>query len=148
VATIKTVQVEAKLIEKFKIEGNMRNHTVYADQPEAGGGANTAPTPVEYTLFSLVACVITVAQVVAKQQKIQLRDIKVKAEADADVDVFMGKSQENRAGFRGIKVITEIDADMSLEEKKAFLETVDQRCPVSDNLKALTPVAYEIKESV
>lgn len=145
-ATIKNVQVEAKLIEKFRIEGNMRHHTVYVDQPEAGGGDNSAPTPLEYTLLSLAACVITISQIVAKQQRIQLRHIDVKVEADIDAEVFMGKGQDNRVGFRGIKVITEIDADMSLEEKKAFLETVDQRCPVSDNLKALTPVAYEIKE--
>lgn len=145
-ATIKNVQVEAKLLEKFKIEGHMRNHTVYVDQPEAGGGDNSAPTPLEYNLLALAACVITIGQIVAKQQRIQLRTLNVNVEADIDADVFMGKGQDNRVGFRGIKVITEIDADMSLAEKKAFLEIVDQRCPVSDNLKALTPVAYEIKE--
>ncbi len=145
-ATVKTVQAEASLIEQFKIQGKVRDHEFYADQPTHAGGNNAGPTPVEYTLFSLAACVVTVAQVIAKQERIKLRKIEVKAEGEVDVDVFMGKGTENRAGFMSIRVITKLDADLSLEEKKTFLEKVDRRCPVSDNLKDLTAVSYQIVE--
>lgn len=143
-ATIKTVTVEAKLLEKFKIEGKIRDHVVYADQPVQGGGTDTAATPLEYTAFSLAACVVTIGQLVARQQRIHLRGLEVRVEGDVDVDVFLGKGEDNRAGLLGLKVVTKIDADLSLEEKKAFLEMVDRRCPVSDNLKEITPVVYEV----
>jgi uncharacterized OsmC-like protein len=145
-ATIKTVKAEAKLLEQFKIEGKIRDHLFYADQPAQAGGTNAGPAPLEYMLFSLAACVVTVGQIMAKQQRINLRGITVKVEGEVDADVFMGKGEENRAGFLGVRIITNIDADMSLDEKKKFLEAVDRRCPVSDNIKEVTPVFYEVVE--
>lgn len=144
-ATIKTVSAEAKLLEQFKIEGKVRDLVFYADQPTHSGGTNVAPAPLEYLVFSLAACIVTVAQIIAKQKRIELRGIEVKAEGDVDVDVFMGKGTENRAGMLAMRIITKIDADMTLEEKRAFLAEIDQRCPVSDNLKALTPIVYEVE---
>lgn len=144
-ATIKTIITESKLVEQFKIEGKIRDLVIYADQPVAAGGTNIAPAPLEYMMFSLGACIVTVAQIIAKQKRIELRGITVKTEGEVDADVFMGKSKENRAGMLGIKVITQIDADMSLAEKQAFLEEIDQRCPVSDNLKLITPITYEVE---
>ena len=34
----------------------------------------------------------------------------------------------------------------TLEEKEAFLEEIDRRCPVSDNLMNLTPVTVQLSE--
>lgn len=145
-ATIKTVKVSANLVDNFKIESQIRQHHIIVDQPPQGGGQDEGPAPVEFLFLSLAACVVTVGQIMAKQKRIPLRNIEARVEGDADIEIFMGKSQENRAGFLGIKVFTKIDADMSLEEKKAFLEELDRRCPVSDNLHYTTPVTLEIEE--
>jgi uncharacterized OsmC-like protein len=37
-----------------------------------------------------------------------------------------------------------VDADLSDEEKKEFLEEVDRRCPISDNLMNTTPVEVKL----
>jgi len=145
-ATIKTVKASAKLLEQFKLEGKIRDHVFYADQPTQMGGTDAGPAPLEYMMFSLAACVVTVGQIMAKQQRIGLRGLEVNVEGEVDTEVFMGKSQNNRAGFIGIRVITKIDADMTLEEKQQFLEAIDRRCPVSDNLKQITPVSYVVVE--
>ena len=52
--------------------------------------------------------------------------------------------KRRRAGFQSITAKVKIDADLSEEEKKEFLEEVDRRCPVSDNLMKLTPVTVKL----
>jgi uncharacterized OsmC-like protein len=143
-ARMKTVSVEAKLDEKFKIDVKAGAHVMVVDQPRAGGGADAGPTPLEYFFASLAGCIGTVARIVANQKRIPLRGIDMKIEGDFDVETLLGKSKENRAGFAGIKVILKIDADMSKAEKESFIHEIESRCPVSDNIACSTPVAIEI----
>lgn len=144
-ATMKTVQVEATLQEKFKIETRIRNHVAYIDQPVAGGGTDAGPTPLEYFLMSLAGCLASVARIIAHQKKIQLRALSLSVEGDLDLDVLVGKNQVNRPGFRDIKVKVKLDADLSPAEKVAFLEEVERRCPVSDNIAKGTPVSVRLE---
>ncbi|MCK5524600.1 MAG: OsmC family protein [Thiomargarita sp.] len=144
--TIKKIEVSAALVDNFKFESKIRNHRIIIDQPPQGGGKDEGPSPLEFACLSLAACVLTVGQIVAKQKRIKLRNFDVRVESEVDSDGFMGKSKENRVGFFGYKIIAKIDADISLEEKKAFLEEVDHRCPISENLQNNTPVTVELEE--
>ena len=117
-ATIKKVCIEANIDSKFKIKSNIRNHVVYIDQPKESGGEDTGPTPLEYLLFSLAGCIASIGRIMANQKKIDLKSMEVKVEGQLDVETFLGKSQENRAGFKDIKVMVKIDAPLSLEEKE------------------------------
>jgi putative redox protein len=143
-ATVKQVQVEAILGPKFKIESQIREHTLYVDQPANAGGENAGPTPLEYMFLSLAGCIATIGRIVARQKRIELRGMTVKVEGELDVEVLMGKPSDKRAGFTGLKIIAAIDADISKEEKEAFLHEVDRRCPVSENLRNLTPMQFEV----
>jgi uncharacterized OsmC-like protein len=143
--TIKTVSVDAAQVDGFKIEAKMRQHTAIIDQPVAGGGTDSGPTPLEYLFISLASCVVTIGHIVAKQRHLPVRKIEVHIEGNVDTDVFMGKSTEARAGFSGIRVLTKIDADMTREEKEAFLHDVDLRCPISDNIQYLTPIEFVVE---
>lgn len=144
-ATIKQVQVEAHLGERFKIESRIHDHVVYVDQPKAGGGEDAGPTPLEYMFLSLAACIATLGRIVAKQKRINLRGMDVKVEGELDVEALMGRNPQARSGFTGIKVTAKIDADLSQGEKEQFLHEVDLRCPVSDNLKNLTPLSFAVE---
>lgn len=139
---IKTVSVDANQVDGFKIETKSRQHIAMVDQPPAGGGTDSGPTPLEYLFVSLGSCVVTIGHIIAKQRHLPVRKIEVHIEGEVDTDVFMGKSVEARAGFSGIRVHTKIDADMSQAEKEAFLRDIDARCPISDNIQRLTPVEY------
>jgi putative redox protein len=75
-----------------------------------------------------------------------VRKIEVHIEGEVDTDVFMGKNREARAGFSGIRVLTKIDADMSQEEKEAFVRDIDARCPISDNIHNLTPIKFIVEQ--
>lgn len=143
-AKMKTVGVEARLDEKFRIEVKAANHVMIVDQTKAGGGMDAGPSPLEYLFASLAGCIGTVARIVATQKRIPLRGMDMKVEGAFDLETLLGKGQENRAGFAGIKVMLHIDADLSRKEKEDFLEEVERRCPVSDNLANVTPVTIEI----
>jgi uncharacterized OsmC-like protein len=145
-ATFKTVQVEARLGDKFKVESRIRKHLLYVDQPPAGGGEDAGPTPLEYLFLSLAGCVATIGRIIAHQRRIQLRGMEVKVEGELDTATLLGKSEENRAGFTRIRVLVKIDADMTRGEKEKFLEEIDLRCPISDNIKNGAPISYEAVE--
>ncbi len=141
---MKTVEVEAKLGERFTIESQIRGHKLFVDQPAAAGGQDAGPTPLEYLFLSLGGCVGSIGRIVANQKRIALRGMRVTVSGALDANTLMGKAQENRAGFTGITVKVDIDADLSREEKQQFLEEIDRRCPVSDNLQKMTPVSIEL----
>ena len=143
-ATIKRVEVEAKLGERFTIESQIRGHKMFVDQPTAAGGQDSGPTPLEYLFLSLGGCIASLGRIVANQKRIPLRGMRVTVSGDLDVSTLMGKGTENRAGFTGITVKVDIDADLSREETQRLLEELDRRCPVSDNLQRLTPVSFEL----
>lgn len=141
----KLVTVDAVQVEGFKIETKSRQHIAIVDQPQAGGGTDAGPTPLEYLFISLAGCIVTIGNIVAKQRRLPVRKIECHVEGELDLDVLMGKSTEVRAGFSGIRVHTKIDADMSREEKEAFLKEVDARCPISDNIHNLTPIEFTVE---
>jgi uncharacterized OsmC-like protein len=68
----------------------------------------------------------------------------IKVEGAFDIETLLGKSKESRAGFNGIKVTLNIDSGMSKEDKEAFVQEVESRCPVSDNIANTTPIVIEV----
>jgi uncharacterized OsmC-like protein len=142
--TMKQVDVEATLGERFTIESQIRGHKLFVDQPTAAGGQDAGPTPLEYLFLSLGACVASIGRIVAKQQRLPVRGMRVSVSGELDVDTLLGKGTESRAGFTGFTAKVGVDADLSREEKQRFLAEVDRRCPVSDNLQRATPVHIEL----
>jgi len=142
----KTVSITAAQRNGFTIETTARNHTLFVDQPEASGGANAGPTPLEYLFFSLAGCVVTIGHIIAKQERLPVRNISARVEGEIDTDGFMGKNSDIRAGFSSIRVFTTIDADMTLEEKQALLDKIDHRCPISDNIMYKTPIQMVVED--
>ena len=76
---------------------------------------------------------------------IDLRGIKVKVDGDLDTDVLNGKRNDIRAGFSRICANVEIDADLTQEEKEAFIKEVDSRCPISDNIENLSKIDFVVR---
>ncbi len=142
----KTVVVEAKLGEGFAMESQIGNHVLRVDQPEAMGGTGTGPNPLQYFLLSLGGCIGAIARIVASQKNLPFRSVALKMQGELDTDVLLGMSRDKRAGFTAIEVYADIDADMSLEEKEAFLVEIDARCPVSDNTSSVTPISLHLQK--
>ncbi|MBC8207000.1 MAG: OsmC family protein [Kiritimatiellales bacterium] len=137
---MKTVKVESTLDSKFKIESDIRGHKIVVDQPANAGGTDTGPTPLEYLMVSLAGCIGTIGRIVAMQTKLEIRGMKITAEGDLNVDGLLGKPTEDPVGFKEFRILVDIDADMTAEEKDAFIHAVDARCPVSWNLLNVSKV--------
>lgn len=141
----KIVSVDAVLVEGYKIEVRSRQHVSIVDQPPAGGGTDAGPTPLEYLFVSLAGCFGTIGQIIARQRRLPVRKIEVHVEGDLDTDVLMGKRDDIRAGFSGIRVVVKLDADMTQAEKEQFVHDIDARCPISDNIINLSPVEFAVE---
>jgi len=143
-AKMKTISVEAKLGEKFKVEVKAGARIIYVDQPKAGGGGDEGPNPLEYFFTSLAGCIATAARIIANQKNIKLKGMDMKIEGAFDTEILLGISKNNRAGMSGITVTLNMDSDMSKVEKDSFAQEMYSRCPVSDNIANITPLIIEV----
>ena len=122
------------------------SHPFVVDQPKMAGGNDEGPNPLELFLSSLPACICAIGRIIANQRRINLRGIEVDVEGDIDKDFLLGKTTEGRAGFTEIRSLVYIDADMTKEEKEAFLNDIAVRCPIADNIaqkSVIKPVVVE-----
>ena len=145
-ASLKTVKVTATGPDGWVVRTMSGKHESIVDQPEELGGTDSGPSPLDYIFVALGGCLVTIAKIVAGQQKIDLRGVEVEVTGNLNLDVLRGQEMNERSGFTSINVKVKVDADLSKEEKEAFLEEVDRRCPVSDNLINLTPVTIQLSE--
>ena len=140
----KTVSIEARSQQGFEIEVSTRQFSLTVDQPADSGGTDAGPTPLEYLFFALASCIVTVGLIKAHQERLPVRAIQVKIEGDLDTMVLMGKNTSDRAGFQDIRVVVDVDAEMSREEKEKFVQDVELRCPVTDNIKNTSSVHFVV----
>lgn len=137
----KIVQVEIKQGAGFRTECKVGKHVVVIDQPAPAGGTDAGPTPLDVQLMALGGCVAAIGRIIANQRKLAVRGIEVTVEGEIDTDGLLGKSTDKRVGFSAITARVKIDADMSVAEKAQFLHDIDARCPISENLKNITPIS-------
>ncbi len=144
---ISKIKVNAFMGESFSTQINC-SHPFVIDQPKMAGGNDEGPNPLEIFLASLPACICAIGRIIAHQRRIKLRGIEVDVEGDIDKDFLMGKTTEGRAGFTEIRSFVNIDADMTKEEKEAFLKEIAMRCPIADNIALTTVIKPVVIEKV
>ena len=131
---MKTLRATGHMGAGMTIEIMCGEHKVYMDQPKNAGGADLGPAPPELILAAYAGCVGSIGRIIAFQEKITLRGMTFVVEADYDPDRLLGRKTEARPGFQEIRLKVNIDADLDDEAKQAFLDKIEQRCPVGDNL--------------
>ncbi|MFZ2289982.1 MAG: OsmC family protein [Halopseudomonas yangmingensis] len=144
--TLKTLRAEGRMNAGMTIEVQCGQHTLYMDQPKGAGGQDKGPSPLEAILASVAGCFGTIGRYIAHQQKIELRGMQFSLEADYDPDGLLGRNLDVRPGFQELRVTVDIDADLDLPAKQAFLELIEKRCPVADNLTHGTRLSTRLKD--
>lgn len=144
--TLKTLRAEGRMNAGMTIEVQCGQHTLYMDQPKGAGGQDKGPSPLEAILASVAGCFGTIGRYIAHQQKIELRGMQFSLEADYDPDGLLGRNPDVRPGFQELRVTVDIDADLDLPAKQAFLELIEKRCPVADNLTHGTRLSTRLKD--
>ncbi len=131
---IKTLRATGHMGAGMTIEIMCGEHKIYMDQPKNAGGADLGPAPPELILAAYAGCVGSIGRIIAFQEKITLRGMTFEVEADYDPDRLLGRETTARSGFQEMRLKVKIDADLDDEAKQAFLDKIEERCPVGDNL--------------
>ncbi len=136
-----TIYGRAKKDEQFLIK--TENHDIRISKNKNHPDLD-APSPIEYLLAGYAGCVNAVGSLVAKELKIDYKSLQVDVSGDINVDKFYGRETDARAGFNRLKVIIKLDAEISKKQLENWLEIVESRCPVYDNLVNTTPIEVDL----
>ncbi len=143
-----TFSVRGRNESPTRFVANSRQFQLIIDEPEELGGSDQAANPVEYLLAAYAGCLNVMAHIVANEMNIQLRSLDIEIEGDLDPSKVFGKPTVNRPGYQEIKVRLIPDTDASAQELELWLETLESRCPVNDNLVNPTPVSIDVEAAI
>jgi uncharacterized OsmC-like protein len=107
-------------------------------------GSNQGPTPVEFLLHAIAACLTAGLANIAAARGITLRRVSSTVEGDIDLLGILGLSDRVRNGYRQIRVRFEVDGDASPEELAALVERSRARSAVYDVLANGTDVRIDV----
>jgi uncharacterized OsmC-like protein len=141
-----TVDVEAYRKSPTRTTVEARDFERTVDEPEEMGGANEGPNPLEYLLMAQAGCLNVTGQQIASEMDIDITDLEITIEGDFNQAAFAGKD-DDRTGLQDISVSMEVDADADEDTVKTWAKRVEERCPVSDNIKNETAVELSVNHA-
>jgi uncharacterized OsmC-like protein len=107
-------------------------------------GTNHGPTPVEFLLHAVAACITAGLANIAAARGITLRRVTSTVEGDIDLLGILGLSDDVRNGYRQIRVHFDVDGDASPEQLRALVEQSRRRSAVYDVLVNGTDVQIDV----
>ncbi len=114
-----------------------------SDEPEALGGTDTAPNPVEQLLGALGNCLAVGYAAGASAQGITLQDLRIELEGDLDLRSFLG-IQDGHAGYGDVRVKVHLETDADEDELRKLHERVVGTSPVGHSVNAAIPLSIEL----
>ena len=118
---------------------------VEADHPAVLVGRDQAPTPVEYLLHAIAACLTSGIANIAAARGVELHSVRSKVEGDIDLLGILGLSGDTvRNGYESIRVSFEIEGDADDETLRGLVEQSRRRSAVYDALTNPTPVVIDV----
>jgi uncharacterized OsmC-like protein len=139
-------RVRAVSESRARVAVKARNFTMIVDEPPNLGGDDKGASPVEYVLAALAGCLNVVGHLVADEMGFKIKRLEIDVYGPLNPARLFGKSYEDRAGFKEITAEMKVETDADEETLKKWVEAVEDRCPVSDNLGNSTPVRVVAKE--
>ena len=108
-------------------------------------GQDNGPTPVEYLLHAIAACLTAGIGNIAAARGVKLTKVSSKVEGDIDLLGIFGLSDGSvRNGYQGIQVEFHIEGDADDETLRSIVEQSRRRSAVYDVLTNGTPVSIEV----
>ena len=101
-------------------------------------------SPLEYILAALAGCINIVGFMVAKEMGLNIEKIHINVTGRINTDKLMGKNVEDRAGYKEIEVKVKVKGDIPEEKLSEWLEKVEARCPIGENIRNTTPVNISV----
>jgi uncharacterized OsmC-like protein len=117
---------------------------VESDHPEVLVGTDKAPTPVEYLLHAIAACVTSGVVNIASARGVTLTKVCSTVVGNIDLRGILGLSDQVRNGYQGITVSFEIEGDADEETLRGIVEQSRRRSAVYDVLTNGTSVRIDV----
>jgi len=128
----------------FRSEASVREFDpISSDEPDALGGTDQGPNPVEQVLAALGNCLAVGYAANATAAGIKINDLSINLEGDLDLHTFLGLTPGN-AGYDNISVKVNIDSNASAEDLQALHEKVINTSPVGHSLTRAVPVKIDL----
>jgi uncharacterized OsmC-like protein len=135
-------------IHDFFGVGEERTHehsfTFDADHPAVLVGRDNGPTPVEFVLHALAACLTAGLANVAAARKVRLTRVSCTVSGDIDLNGILGLNPAVRNGYQGITVRFTVRGDAPPETLRAIVDQSRARSAVYDIVTNGVPVAIEV----
>jgi uncharacterized OsmC-like protein len=131
-------------IETFSGAGAEHRHTgdiqFNADHPAVLVGTDKAPTPVEFLLHAIAACITSGIGNIAAARGVKLTEVESIVEGDIDLRGILGLSPEVRNGYQAMRLTFRVKGDASPEKLQQIVEQAKARSAVFDVLTNGTTV--------
>jgi uncharacterized OsmC-like protein len=114
-----------------------------ADHPAVLVGQDNGPTPVEFLLHALAACLTAGIANVAAARGVNLTSVESTVEGDIDLLGILGLSDEVRNGYQQVRVSFTLRGD-DPEKLRAVVEQSRKRSAVYDVLTNGVPVGIAV----
>ncbi|MGH8835714.1 MAG: OsmC family protein [Actinomycetes bacterium] len=121
-----------------------RSFTFDADHPAVLVGRDNGPTPVEFVLHALAACLTAGLANIAAVRKIRLTEVRSTVSGDIDLNGILGLSPDVRNGYERITVRITIKGDAPADKLRELVEQSRARSAVYDILTNRVPVSIEV----
>lgn len=136
-------------IESFSGAGGEHKHvrafSFDADHPPVLVGGDAGPTPVEYLLVALGACLTAGIGNIAAVRGVTLSSVEATVEGDIDLSGIFGLPDAGRNGYEQIRVRYQIAGDAPADVLAGLVQQAQDRSAVLDVLTHGVPVQVTVE---
>ncbi len=118
-----------------------------ADHPAVLVGQDQGPTPVEFVLHALAACLTSGLANIAAARRVRLTEVRSTVTGDIDLNGILGLNPEVRNGYQQITVRFTIKGDAPAHKLREIVEQSRARSAVYDIITNQVPVTIEVDTS-
>ena len=115
-----------------------------ADHPAVLVGRDNGPTPVEYVLHALAACLTAGLANIAAARGIHLTEVHSTVSGDIDLNGILGLDPDVRNGYQNITVQMTVKGDAPADKLRQLVDQSRNRSAVYDILTNHVPVTINI----
>jgi uncharacterized OsmC-like protein len=115
-----------------------------ADHPAVLVGRDNGPTPVEYVLHALAACLTAGLANIAAARGVRLTSVTSTVTGDIDLNGILGLDPQVRNGYQNIAVRFTVKGDAPAEVLRSLVEQSRARSAVYDVLTGHVPVTIDV----
>lgn len=125
---LKSVRAAGRWRGQMRTDVAVRSFTVRTDEPEAVGGTDAAPTPMEVIAAAVDGCITVVIETVAAELGLTVSALETDSHAHLDVRGFLGTAEVSPHFHDYLLTIT-LDVDGDDDSRGELIRLSEQRCP-------------------